>query len=228
MKILKNVEIVDLGLYLVKEKILIISDLHIGYEEALNKQGFLIPRFQFEDTLKRLKKILKKIQADTIVINGDLKHEFGSISKQEWNEVLGLVDFLKNYRVILVKGNHDNILKPMAEKGNMEIVERFDTEDISVVHGDKILDKLNKVIIIGHEHPAISFSSRPDEKYKCFLKGKWKKHELIVMPSFLLISEGTDITKEKLLSPYLKQDLSSFRVYVVEDKVYDFGTLKNI
>ena len=36
-------------LSLVYKDHLIISDLHIGFEEAMNKQGILIPRFQFEE-----------------------------------------------------------------------------------------------------------------------------------------------------------------------------------
>ena len=37
---------------------LIMSDIHIGYEEMLNKKRFLIPRLQFEDMLRRLEAIL--------------------------------------------------------------------------------------------------------------------------------------------------------------------------
>ena len=53
MKLNDNIEIIDLGLYLVKEKTLILSDLHIGIEESLNKQGILIPRFQFNDLMNK-------------------------------------------------------------------------------------------------------------------------------------------------------------------------------
>ena len=48
------------------------------------------------------------------------------------------------------------------------------------------------------------------------------------MPSFNLVIEGTNILKEKLLSPFLKQDLKNFHVFIVEDKIYDFGKLKDI
>ena len=53
MEISSGIEIIDLALYLKKEKILIIADTHIGYEEALNKQGMLVPRFQFKEIIKR-------------------------------------------------------------------------------------------------------------------------------------------------------------------------------
>ena len=61
MKITNNIEIIDLALYLKKENILIIADSHIGFEEALNKQGILVPRIHFKDLVKRLEKILNKI-----------------------------------------------------------------------------------------------------------------------------------------------------------------------
>ena len=51
MKIHKDIEIIDLCLFLTKSKTLIIPDVHIGYEEALNKQGILIPRTQFNDIM---------------------------------------------------------------------------------------------------------------------------------------------------------------------------------
>ena len=79
MKINDNIEIIDLALYLKKEKTLVVSDLHIGIEESLNKRGVLIPRSQFNDLLIKLKLILNKVEVKRVVFNGDLKHEFGEI-----------------------------------------------------------------------------------------------------------------------------------------------------
>ena len=227
MEIQKGIEIIDLALYLKKEKILVISDLHLGYEEALNRQGILMPRFQFEEIIKKLKTILEKINPEKIIINGDLKHEFGTISKTEWSQTIQLIDFFKNKEIILIKGNHDNILGPIANKKNVKLLQEYNVGDILFTHGDKIPKELNKTIIIGHEHPAISFDERSDQKFKCFLKGKYKRKTLIVMPSFNLIQQGTDVTNQKRLSPFLKKDIKNFEVYIVEDKVYKFGKIKN-
>ena len=229
MEILKDIEIVDLALYLKEEKILIIADLHIGQEEAMNKEGILIPRFQFKEIESRLKKILDKLEINKIIINGDLKHEFGIISEQEWRNTLKILDLCLSYApVILIKGNHDKIIGPIADKRNVQILESYETKEITILHGDKLKEIKTKTLIIGHEHPAIIISDRiRKEKYKCFLKGKWKNKTLIVMPSFNFITEGTDITNQKLLSPFLK-NISNFEVYVIEDKVYNFGKLKNL
>jgi len=236
MDIVKGIEIIDLCLYLKKEKILVIADTHIGYEESLNKRGILIPRLQFKETIERLEKIMKKVgKLDKIIINGDVKHEFGTISEQEWRHALMLLDFLGKHcdEVILLKGNHDTILGPIAKKRNIKFVDSYKIEDMLIVHGHKIIDKDElkgiKKILIGHEHPAVAISEGVrTELYKCFLKGKWRRKVLIVQPSFNLVTEGTDILKEILLSPFLQGDLDNFECFIVGDKIYSFGKLKKL
>ncbi|MBS3121275.1 metallophosphoesterase [Candidatus Woesearchaeota archaeon] len=258
MQIFKNIEIIDLCLFLTKSKTLVIPDVHIGYEEALNKQGILIPRTQFKEIMINIEKIIKEVifrfnSINQIIILGDLKHEFGRISETEWRQTLRFLDFLSKFcnNIILIKGNHDTILGPIAKKRNLEIVDNCLVDDILFVHGDKIpteISKQTKTIIIGHEHPAISLKQGPRvEKYKCFLKGNWimnKKiisklekyafkeqriYNLIVMPSFNPLIEGTDILKEELLNPLLKQaDIGKLDVFIVGDNVYNFGKIKEI
>ncbi len=284
MLIKPHIQIIDLSL-LVKD-VLILADFHLGYEEALNKRGILMPRFQFKDTMERLKQIFayierhnneiksqkikqsQKITINKIIINGDIKHEFGSISETEWRNILILIDYLRKHckELIIIKGNHDMLLKPVADKRDIKLVDYYlienkDTngkDDLTIVlHGDKIPTKTGKgnnemfdafskanTIIMGNEHPAISLkeskTSVRKEKFKCFLYGKYKSKEknkkiqvkdLIVIPSFNLVTEGTDVLSEKILSPFLKldkTDLSDFKVWVVADKVYYFGELKDL
>lgn len=237
-----KIEIIDLALKM--DDVLIFADFHVGYEEALNKQGVLVPRFQFEDTMERLDAVFDKIKGNinTIIINGDLKHEFGTISETEWRQALRIFDFLAERckKMIIVRGNHDTILGPVAEKRDLEVAELVVIDNVLVCHGHQIdkdleeaIDNENiKTIIIGHEHPAVSLRESADavrsEKYKCYLAGKYRGKRLIVQPSFNMVTEGTDIARERLLSPFLKQDLSEFSVFVVADKVYEFGKIKNL
>ncbi|MBW2976962.1 metallophosphoesterase [Candidatus Woesearchaeota archaeon] len=335
MKIFGNIELIDLAIY--SDKTLIVGDFHIGYEEALNKKGLLVPRLQFDDIIKRLSNIflkLKNREIDRIVVNGDLKHEFGTISEQEWRHTLRLLDCFRQHckEIILVKGNHDTILGPIAKKRNVKVVEHYFVEPviystlkdkkaminesqlknkindkspikkvtmsnkalktiklnngkpigkitittiinnkipinkkfkkinikginnkigktlekikiignnknlkskILVVHGDEIPDKKllkgASTIIIGHEHPAVSVrEGSRSELFKAYLIGKWKGKNLIVQPSFNLVTEGTDVLKEELLSPFLKGSLGNFDVVIVGDKLYRFGKLKGL
>ncbi|MBU0535337.1 MAG: metallophosphoesterase [Nanoarchaeota archaeon] len=233
MEISKGIKIVDLGLKI--GKTLIIGDLHIGYEEALNKQGVMVPRFQFKDILRRLTAILKKAKPDLIIVNGDIKHEFGRISDQEWRETLKIIDILQDNskKVVLIKGNHDKALGPIAEKGGVEIADRYelDSGKILILHGHskENISKKARTIIISHEHPAVSIREGPRvEVFKCFLKGRYKGKELIVLPSFNLVTEGTDVLREKMLSPFLHQNLDDFEVFIAGDKTYNFGKIKNL
>lgn len=235
-EIYPGIEIVDLALYIREHKTLIITDTQIGLEENLNKQGILIPRFQYKDIIKALDKIFDKAgieNIDKVVINGDVKHEFGEISRQEWRDVLNLLGYLqeKSKKIILVKGNHDTILGPLAEKKGLQIKNHYNIGNITILHGHKIFPrlKLNKIIIIGHEHPAVSLKKGSRvERFRCYLKGKWKNHVLIVQPSLNFVRIGYDVLQEKLLSQFLQHDINNFDVYIVEDKIYYFGKIKDL
>lgn len=233
MKIMPNIQIIGLALYF--DSTIVIADIHIGYEEALNKQGVLVPRLQFEEIVENTEQIFKKLKdrkIKRIIVNGDLKHEFGTISEQEWRNTLKFLDLLFKHcdELVLIKGNHDTILGPIAKKRNISIMKSIMIKGILITHGDHVptAKELEKVatIIIGHEHPAISLKEGPRaETFKCFLKGKFRNRGLIVQPSFNTMIEGTDVLKDETLSPLLKQNLDDFEVFVVEDKVYDFGKL---
>lgn len=234
-KTIYGAEIVDLGLLV--DETLIIADLHLGYEQALNKDGIMVPRFQYKKILERLQEIMHRKTIINVVVNGDLKHEFGRITKQEWSEALNFILFLKEnfHDVILLKGNHDNFTRFIAKKTGLDVYDHYTIGNFIMMHGDKIPAELpwkdESTIIIGHEHPCIGIRNGERlEKIKCFLKGSYKEKNLIVMPSFNFVTEGSDILHEKPLSPFMKHNSTeSFEVYGVENfEVLYFGKIKDI
>lgn len=248
MKLTKDIELIDLAVYLPKHKTIILGDTHIGYEQDLINKGLLVPKTYFKDMMRRIKDIFVKVEVETVIFNGDIKHEFGIISEQEWRDTLELWNFLEknSKKIILIKGNHDKTLGPLAKKKDLQVKDYIIIDDIFITHGHEIhkIPKEIKTIIIAHEHPAIELEETGRrEKFKCFLAGslkleisnscessirkKYKKFKLIVQPSLFLLTEGTDILRENLLSPYLK-NINNFEVYIVGDKIYNFGKLKNL
>jgi putative SbcD/Mre11-related phosphoesterase len=237
-EILKGIRPVNFGLFFEKEKILAIADLHLGYEEMLNAQGIFLPRTNFSRIKANLESTLKELpKLDIIVILGDLKHEFGFISMQEWKEVIEMLQFLQKHcrKIVLIKGNHDKILGPLVKWEGLEIQEEFYITKANVLflHGDKIPVGENfkkaKTIAIGHEHPAVSLREGiKSEMFKCFLKGKFKGKNLVVLPSLDMVSVGTNVLTQKLLSPFLQGDLGKFECWLVEDKAYYFGKLSKL
>jgi uncharacterized protein len=224
------------------EKVLVIADLHIGHEEAMNAAGIFMPRIQFRQMVEDLESIFKRMgKLNEIIINGDLKHEFGRISGQEWRETLDIIEMLEKNsgKVILIKGNHDTILEPIVRRKKIEIrdcyIKDIQGTRVCFLHGDKLfseaMDKKVGMIVMGHRHPAVILSDKyKKERYKCFLVGKWKEKEVIILPSFFPLVEGTDIvTVEENNSLFIdERDLREFDVFAIGDKVYEFGKVKKI
>ena len=243
--LLKDFQVIQEALFNKKEKILIISDLHLGYESALISQGILLPKNNFISIKAKLQQIfLQTGKLNQVIINGDLKHEFKSISEQEWSEVKKILSLISenSNEIILIKGNHDNILEPIANYVNLKIVDFYFNEKLHlfVCHGNKILKspllKKAKTILIGHEHPSISLTDNiKKENFKAFLKGKFQDKWLIVQPSFFTLTLGSDLLKEKTLSPFLKannsnnSNLNNFEAWLLEEnKLFHFGKIKNL
>lgn len=230
-----SVQLHDLCVFLVEQRILIISDLHLGYEESLHQSGFLVPHKQFKKTEKRIMQTLSKTKAQTVVFNGDFKHNFGTIQPSEWREGIQLLETIKKKvpNVFIIEGNHDPTIGPLIKKADIACGTQLLADDVLITHGDEIPKETTlkeiKTIIIGHEHPALVIQEgRHKESYKCFLVGKWKNKRLIVMPSYNLITEGTNILSATNMSPFLQQSLKTFRVIVVGEKLLDFGLQKDL
>jgi uncharacterized protein len=245
MKIFEDVEIVNgFRAICIKELDLIaISDLQLGEELYLaEEKGIFVPQIQLKEIKKELSAIFKKVKARRILIDGDVKHEFGEASRQEWREVIELVEFLrkKTKEIIVVRGNHDNYLLNIASKINITIYDPFYQEKgYLFTHGHKKISypKNFHTLIIGHEEPAIILKEGFDRiKLHALLYGKMKNGKRIIcLPAFSYISSGTEVNvvdKEDLLSPILKEDVNIDELEVIgidkEVGVLKFGKLKNI
>lgn len=67
------------------------------------------------------------------------------------------------------------------------------------------------------------------EKFKCFLKGKFEGKELLVLPSFNSFSAGTDVYEGKTLSPFLSEGVEEFEAWAIEKgKAFYLGKIKEL
>lgn len=232
MEILKGIEIKNKALWIRKEKLLVIGDLHLGYEESLNEQGVSIPRINFEELLNEIKKLLK-LKPKKVILLGDLQHEFGKIFAEERENLFRLIKTLnKSSDLVVIRGNHDKMVGPILKNEKIIFRDSYFIKDFCFLHGNFIPKnkdfKKAKIIFMGHEHPAIELNDGiKKEKYKCFLSGNYKNKKLIVLPSFFSIV-GTDVLIGKFLSPFLRQSLDNFEVFVVFHKAFYFGKIKKI
>jgi len=166
------------AVYAKAKKAVVISDLHLGFETAAVREGIYVPKVQLKRALELLKILASRSAAETLVINGDLKHVFEKLTVQEREEATKFLSAAKDYfsEIVLVEGNHDNYISVVASRFDVPIVDRLElAPDAIAVHGHKYDEKVldYKYILIGHEHPSLKI---PDE-----LGG------VLRLPSFLLV-----------------------------------------
>jgi putative SbcD/Mre11-related phosphoesterase len=201
-----------------------VADLHLGYEIAMAREGFYLPRV-FGEVVRRLKLLLERERPKTLVIDGDLKHSF----VPEWREKRELQAFVEEVaplvdELILVRGNHDVGTLWLRELG-VEVVDELELAGWKLVHGHKLVE--GERFIIGHEHPSIRLRDEVGAllKVPVFLMGE----ELIVLPAFSPWAYGNDVLRE-IVSPFLRvHEISDARVLVpLEDELLDFGKLADL
>ena len=225
--------------------ILVIGDLHIGYDERFGRS---IGQVQLENILEKLEGIFKQIKdlgvrVKRVVLLGDVKHVFSGITDIEWRETLSLLDYIKvksrGAKIIIIKGNHDNILEPIVKKRNIDLRDYYfvsiEGKKYCFLHGDKMFEQCLDAdwLLFGHWHPSITLSDNyKRERFKCFLKGKWKRKNVIIFPSFSDIKYGSDLNNlrdENDKFSFIKyKDIIKFEVIIYnndEKREYNFGKL---
>ena len=214
-------------LYIKSEDMIVFSDVHLGFEEAVARgldytvrgrssgyAGMFIPRIQLKKTLSILEKIVRILRPKKVLINGDLKHAFDRLLRQERNEVKKLLDYLleKNVQeILIVRGNHDNYLPIVLKDYGLELYRIFELTiknyRILFLHGHFDYDiREYDIIIIGHEHPSL----RCFEIYRfpAFLKiQSIYSNYLVVLPAVSPYHPGTQISllRDNYLSPLIKK-----------------------
>ncbi|PSH01401.1 MAG: hypothetical protein BRC27_02315, partial [Nanohaloarchaea archaeon SW_10_44_10] len=219
MKVFKF-QIVDSlpAIYDERKDLLVISDLHLGLEKTMTAKGNYIPQNQLDTMKEEIKKAKDRKGADRILINGDLKNQFKT-SYSENEEVKELLNFLAFSfdEIIVVEGNHDTFIDSALKDNGIEMKEYHLEDEILFVHGDRRLKEIDvenerniDIVVIGHEHPAITLKDDigVKEKIPALLHGNLdEERKLVVLPAFSRIANGTsvnEVPKKELLSPILK------------------------
>lgn len=217
------------------KRILALSDLHLGYDESLQRSGIFIPNALFSGMYAELEQILSSVgKIDEVVILGDLKHVFGTVLRGEREEVFKILDLAQRFctEVIIIKGNHDAIIEPLAAVQGVRVVDYYLCESYAFLHGDRdfeaLYDASVSTWVVGHAHPAITlYDASKSEKYKCFLVGKYRRKTIIVVPSFFSATEGSDVCTQDLGLVW-PVDIGSCEAHIVgEDlNVLSFGSVQ--
>jgi putative SbcD/Mre11-related phosphoesterase len=145
-----------------KTKTLLITDLHIGWEMALQEKGIHVPS-QTPKILNKLTAIITKYKPEQLVIIGDVKYTVMSSELGEWHDIPDFFAQLQNYigAIAIVRGNHDANLEPLLPE-NVELLPAAGEviRDVGVFHGHKWPSPVLlqcKTLVMGHLHPVVVF-----------------------------------------------------------------------
>jgi len=201
---------------------LIVADLHLGYEEAMARTGVFLPRLQLPKAVATLKPLIRELGVKRVVVNGDLKHVFNKLLKQEAVEASRLVESLLSAgasEVVLVRGNHDNFILGLMKKLGVDVVEDYLDlgGGVLLAHGHKRVEADYEVLVIGHEHPAVQINVGGGKvKYPAFLLVPTRGgRQVIVLPALGSYQTGNPVSlsPSQYLSPVIREE------GVIEDAV---------
>ena len=232
------------ALHLVDESALILSDLHYGVEAEMRRGCVWVPNRSTGRTEKVLK-LIKQTKSKRLILLGDVKHQVPHNSKQQRTDLEQFFMAVNRVaKVEIVPGNHDGGLEDIIPSDvKFHKSDGFVIGEIGMVHGhawpsQEVMN--SKILVMGHEHPALSFRDRLDKLHSepCWLRAPMLEHErydkvpeqLIVMPAFGELA-GRTMNREPLkgLGPVLRNglaDLEKARVETLEG--LDFGELGNL
>jgi DNA ligase-associated metallophosphoesterase len=167
------------ALYWKREKMLVLSDLHIGKTAHFRKAGIAIPSQILVNDLKRLETLIQYFEIKTILIVGDLFHAEVNQDIETFEDWKVQFDSME-WR--LIKGNHDRLKVSVYQDLGIEVDSRYNERlPFRFVH-DVSHCKDDVFCISGHTHPGVLIKGRGKQfiKLPCFQVSK----EKLVLPAF--------------------------------------------
>jgi putative SbcD/Mre11-related phosphoesterase len=144
-----------------QRRIVVIADLHIGWEMSLSGKGIHVPT-QTPKLMGRLKELLSRYKPEELLILGDVKHTVATAEVSEWHDVPDFFVELRKLvqKVRVIRGNHDGNLEPLLPE-NIELLPATGIilGKVGLFHGHQwpSADVLTcKTIVMGHVHPVVS------------------------------------------------------------------------
>ena len=180
------------------ENLLIVADLHLEKSSCFARHGQLLPPYDSERTLIRLKNVIEKYQPQIVMALGDSFHDNqASMQLSEKNRQL-LEDIVSHYEMIWIAGNHDDEKTEFSGQWTHEI----QIGPLIFRHEPRIGSQNGE--IAGHLHPALRISRRGMSVRRfCFASDGNR----MILPAFGAYAGGLDLTHKVFTNIFNKSEL---------------------
>jgi len=144
------------------ERILVVADLHIGWEVRLAEQGIFVPS-QTPRIQEKMLQLIQLYEPTSLLFLGDVKHAIAKVEMEEWRDIPDFFQTLneevRDIRILL--GNHDGNLEPLLPE-TVKILPPTGIAlgNVGLFHGHTwpAPDLVNcPNLITAHVHPTVAF-----------------------------------------------------------------------
>ncbi len=144
------------------ERVLVVADLHIGWEAPLTQKGVHVPS-QTPKILDKILRLIKTCEPTRIIFLGDVKHAIAKVEMEEWRDVPDFFEALekKVADIQVIPGNHDGNLEPLLPE-TIKILPSTGVVfgNVGLFHGHawpapELLGC--RSLVTGHLHPMVAF-----------------------------------------------------------------------
>ncbi len=146
------------------ERVLVVADLHIGWEVSLAQKGIHVPS-QTPKLLEKMMQLIKTTTPTSIILLGDVKHAVEKVAFEEWKDVPEFFEKISEavQDIQVVPGNHDGNLEALTTP-NVKIhpssgLKLWDR--VALIHGHAWpkIDLLGcETMVMAHLHPVVTFT----------------------------------------------------------------------
>ena len=209
----------------------VIGDLHLGYESALEDEGFFIPRINAGSIRDALNRLLDRYEPARVVLLGDVKHDFRRSSYDARDEVRNTMRLISDAaETVVIRGNHDNYLQNILSDVGLTALSHIDIGGFRLEHGHE--DSGVRPVVIAHEHPSVKIPGELSGgmKRQCYVGAR--NDGVIVIPPFSPFASGNDLNPgpDAVMAPALGTcDVTQAEIYGISDLgLMELGRLDDV
>ena len=172
-------------------RVLVVADVHVGYELAAQRRGgYLPPTERGAAVGARLLALVERLQAIRLVVAGDLRHSTRDADAFEREELGDLARVVGNGASLeLVLGNHDRggaLIDAVSTHAELRV------DDVDIVHRPPRTSP-ERWTICGHLHPRVTVRDETgaSARFPCVLTGG----QTVVLPAFSEWAGGAEASR---------------------------------
>ncbi|MDQ3143118.1 MAG: ligase-associated DNA damage response endonuclease PdeM [Bacteroidota bacterium] len=169
----------DKSIFWREEKLLMMSDLHLGKESHFRKSGIAVPEGSGLSTITRLSNLCSYYQPNVLLFLGDLFHSSWNDSCAEYMDIISKFNV---DQLILVSGNHDILAHDVYINHRIQVIDIFTRHGFHFMHEPFGSNNDLDFCFSGHIHPAIQISKGKlsSQRFPCFAQSTTQ----MILPAF--------------------------------------------